>query len=137
MPLPVLRRLAVVALALLGLTACGGSEGAPPPRPAQSAVVWAVGDADGDQASAVTGQIARSGRVDRVLYLGDIYEDGFAEDFRRFFAPAYGRFGRRLAPTPGNHEWENRDEGYLPYWQRVTGRPIPPWYSFRSGGWTS
>jgi hypothetical protein len=101
------------------------------------AVVWAVGDgADGsDEGRAVAGRIAR-GPVDRLLYLGDVYDDGTAEEFREHYAPAYGRLARITAPVTGNHEADNETSGYDPYWRRVHGATPPDWYAFRAGGWT-
>ena len=104
--------------------------------PAPRAVVWAVGDgADGgDAAKAVVARM-RAGRIDRLLYLGDVYDDGTAEEFRTNYAPVYGALARRTAPTPGNHEWPNRASGYDPFWRGVQGRRMPAYYSFRLGGW--
>ena len=113
--------------------------------PGDRAVLWAVGDgADGsDRAKAVAARIA-AGRVDRFLYLGDVYgsagiagvltADGSAEDFRERYHPVYGALAERTAPTPGNHEWARREEGYEPYWTRVHGPP-PTYYAFTAGGW--
>ena len=78
--------------------------------------------------------IAR-GKPDRMLYLGDVYDDGTREEFERNYKPAYGRFDSIAAPTPGNHDWHNRAEGYDPYWKAaglVTNRH---YYSFRTAGW--
>jgi hypothetical protein len=104
------------------------------PRPA--AVLWAVGDgADGSRAARAVVARMRTGRIDRLLYLGDVYDAGTAEDFRTHYAPVYGGLAGRTAPTPGNHEWQNRATGYRPYWRRVTGRRMPDFYGFRLGGW--
>jgi calcineurin-like phosphoesterase family protein len=108
----------------------------PPPSPAERAVVWAVGDGgDGSRgARRMAARIARD-RPDRFFYLGDVYQAGTASDFRRNYEPSYGRLKRITEPTPGNHDWTNRNSGYLPYWRRAKGRPQPWWYSFRLGGW--
>src|SRR5205085_1466889 len=45
------------------------------------------------------------------------------------------RLARRTAPTAGNHEWDNHDEGYDPYWRRVHGTRPPLAYAFRIAGW--
>jgi hypothetical protein len=139
-------RLAAVALAASAVAACavGGATIAPatgrgrPPAaaPARRAVLWAVGDGatGGVAARTVAGRIA-VGRVDRVLYLGDVYEHGTAGDFRRAYATTYGRLAARTAPTPGNHDWPNHATGYDPYWRRALGAPLPHWYAFRAGGW--
>jgi hypothetical protein len=150
------RRLAGPALAGLALLAAGCGErpreGRPDPRaPAaptretstfvpssarSPAVVWAVGDgADGGRrAHAVVRRIA-AGRPDRLLYLGDLYSGGGAEDYRRNYAPTYGRLARITAPTPGDNEWDSRASGYDPYWTRVHGRRPPHYYAFSLAGW--
>jgi hypothetical protein len=83
-------------------------------------------------------------RFDRLLYLGDVYGsglasivlgDGSAEDYRTRYVPLYGQFAARTAPTPGNHEWPRRGEGYEPYWRKVFGRTPPAFYALRIGGW--
>jgi hypothetical protein len=102
----------------------------------RTAVVWAVGDAadGGDRSHEVADMIAE-GKPDRVLYLGDVYDDGTQEQFAENYKPAFGRFDSITAPTPGNHDWRNRAQGYDPYWKAaglVTNRH---YYSFRAGGW--
>ena len=69
------------------------------------------------------------------LYLGDVYDDGTSEEFERNYRSVYGRLDRVAAPTPGNHEWPNAEEGYKPYWRGAKGRTLPSYYSFRAGGW--
>ncbi len=116
-----------------------------PSGPPGHAVVWAVGDgADGGGAAkAVTARIA-AGHPDRLLYLGDVYGptiqrllsgDGTAADYRDDYATTYGRLASLTAPTPGNHEWPRRGDGYEPYWRRVTGTTPPAYYAFTAGGW--
>ena len=110
------------------------------------AVVWAVGDgADGGAAGRAVAARIRAARVDRFLYLGDVYAptitgwlrgDGNAHDYRSRYAPLYGALAKRTAPTPGNHEWPQRGVGYEPYWRGVTGRTPPAYYGFRVAGWT-
>ena len=116
-----------------------------PSGPAGHAVVWAVGDgADGGSAGRAVAARIRAGRADRFLYLGDVYGpalagplrgDGNAADYRTRYAPLYGALGARTAPTPGNHEWPQRGEGYEPYWRRVLGATPPAYNAFRAGGW--
>jgi hypothetical protein len=95
-----------------------------------------VGDGanGGAEAKKLAGRIARS-RVDRFLYLGDVYASGTASDYERHYAPVYGRLASITAPTPGNHEWPNHRRGYDPYWKAVTGRAPPAYYAFTIGGW--
>jgi hypothetical protein len=109
---------------------------APAAAPARRALLWAVGDgANGSAAGrAVAARIAAT-RFDRLLYLGDVYENGTAADFRRHYATTYGRLAARTAPTPGNHDWPNHATGYDPYWRRALGARLPDWYAFRAGGW--
>jgi acid phosphatase type 7 len=137
---------AALAIGALACTACGSSPtgsapasagAAPvPDAPARHAVVWAVGDgADGgEDGRRVVARIA-AGRVDRLLYLGDVYEHGTRTDFAENYAPGYGRLAARTAPTPGNHDWPNHATGYDPYWRRALHRRVPSWYAFRAGGW--
>ena len=135
--------LAVVAAATV--IAAGGSVAPPHPVPNRAfpsaragtpAEVWAVGDAadDSDAARRLARRVIGA-RPDRLLYLGDVYERGTADEFERHYAPLYGPLANRTAPTPGNHDWPNHVEGYDRYWRKVTGHPTPPWYAFRVGGW--
>jgi hypothetical protein len=107
-----------------------------PSASAKTATVWAVGDgADGGQATLQVGQLVTAGKPDKFLYLGDVYETGTAAEFANNYAPAFGGLGRLTAPTPGNHEWPLRAQGYFPYWQGVFGRPLPSYYKFSLAGW--
>jgi hypothetical protein len=116
-----------------------------PSGPQERALVWAVGDgADGSvRAQRVVTRMRRK-RFDRVLYLGDVYGagllsvlrgDGTETDYRQRYDPVYGDFAARTAPTPGNHEWPQRADGYEPYWEGVFGKPPPAYYDFRVAGW--
>jgi acid phosphatase type 7 len=137
---------AAIAIAIAGgviLVTRGGGHTKTPrggsylgPVRGERAVIWAVGDgADGsDHARAVAARIAR-GPVDRVLYLGDVYDNGTAREFRANYAPTYGRLARVTAPTAGNHDAPNETSGYDPYWRGVHGTVPPDWYAFRAGGW--
>jgi calcineurin-like phosphoesterase family protein len=102
----------------------------------RTATVWAVGDgADGGPATLQVGQLVERGKPDRFLYLGDVYEHGTALDYSSHYALAFGVLAPLTAPTPGNHEWQLRAEGYLPYWRKIMGRSIPDYYKFSIGGW--
>lgn len=143
--------LGLATLLVVGITYAAialARRSAPPPRPVANrafrtairpdapATVWAVGDgADGGAAARAVARRIAAGRPDRVLFLGDVYPDGTASDFRGGFRSVYGSLARRTAPTPGNHDWPNHDVGYDPYWRSVTGAATPPWYAFRVGGW--
>jgi hypothetical protein len=130
---------AALALVVLG---CGAPESSPHrtlgsarlshPR----ATLWAVGDgADGGSvAKRLARRIARD-RPKRFLYLGDVYPGGSAADFRDRYATVYGGLARITAPTPGNHDWPARRDGYQPYWRGILGSKVPSWYQLRIGGW--
>ncbi len=146
---------AAVAIAGVVVLRARGGDGPPvrPPAarflasgPQRPATVWAVGDgADGGPRSRAVAARMAAGHPDRVLYLGDVYgsgglgglleADGSAADFRDHFAAVYGSLVARMAPTPGNHEWPRRGEGYEPFWHRVTGTTPPAWYAFDMAGW--
>lgn len=140
---PLAAVLAVLALALaLASQGCSGSKGGARGKSfvgsdvRKAATLWAVGDGpDGGSAARRVARLIRRDKPDRVLYLGDVYESGTRQEFQGNFAPLYGPLGKRLAPTPGNHDWPNHAEGYDPYWRGVIGRPVSHFYSFASGGW--
>ena len=83
------------------------------------------------------GNLIQRGRPDRVVYLGDVYEHGTADEFERNYRPAFGRFDKIAYPTPGNHDWPQHAEGYDPYWGKAN--PVVPtnrhYYRFKAGGW--
>ena len=97
------------------------------------AEVWAVGDANPPNSARMV-RVIRRADPDRILYLGDVYPDGTRDDFTRWATP-WRRLVRRIAPTPGNHEWERASEGYEPFWQDVTGEAPPTYYKFSAAGW--
>jgi acid phosphatase type 7 len=147
---PLAAVLAVVALLLVLTDGCGSesdeqpSTSTTPGTPGalvdsdarEHAVVWAVGDGpDGGADARDVARLIRRARPDRLLYLGDVYENGTAQEFARNYDRIYGRLARRTAPTPGNHDWFNHAEGYDVYWRRAHGKAVPAYYSFRTGGW--
>ena len=100
--------------------------------------VWAVGDGanEGRDDDVLAARIQREG-VDHFLYLGDVYETGTPREFADYYHPSFGRFKSITSPTPGNHEWPNRDEGYDPYWGPRVRQPGGGghYYSLDVGGW--
>jgi hypothetical protein len=100
------------------------------------AVVWAVGDGatDSPQAARVAQSIADAD-VDRLLYLGDVYDRGTSEEFETNYERTYGGLAALTAPTPGNHDAPRADQGYDPYWREALGAPTPSYYAFRVSGW--
>jgi len=131
--------LAAVALSLFRGKDSDSNGTARPTNP--PAVVWAVGDAaDGSSASRRLAQMIGDQRVDRLLYLGDVYGSGeFGDGTRRAFEerydPLYGELARDTAPTPGNHEWPQRDGAYDDYWRDAAGRRAEHFYAFHLAGW--
>ena len=124
----------IVILGCLALTGCGsgsGREATPDP----AVVVWAVGDGgDGGESSRQVAQLIARDEPDQVIYLGDVYESGSAEEFRVFgedFAPLL----TRMWPTPGNHDWPNHADGYDPFWRKALGRPLAHRYERSAAGW--
>jgi hypothetical protein len=107
-----------------------------PSRRKRRSVVWAVGDAaDGSTAAESVAAMISSHRVDRLLYLGDVYETGTRQEFQANYRPIYGGLGEVTAPTIGNQEWANVARGYVPYWSAVRGTPPPLRYGFAVSGW--
>jgi acid phosphatase type 7 len=130
---PPVRPAAAVGLAALALAGCASAS---PARRPSRAEVWAVGDGAAQTRPARrVARLVRRSRPDRLLYLGDVYPSGRAVDFRRVYHPLYGALARRTLPTPGNHDWPNARQGYLPYWRQVLGHPIRSYYTAEAGEW--
>jgi Calcineurin-like phosphoesterase len=131
--------LAVAAVSLL--RGSDSDSGGTVPPSGSSAVLWALGDAaDGTAASRQLADMIGDQRVDRLLYLGDVYGssefgDGTRQAFEEHYDPLYGELARRTAPTPGNHEWPQRDGAYDDYWRTAGGRPAEHFYAFDVAGW--
>ena len=99
--------------------------------------VWAVGDAavPGLEDEALASRIASKG-IDRLLYLGDVYENGTAMEYATNYASSWDRFKQITSPAPGNHEWPNRAAGYDPYWGALAPRNGGGhYYSLNIDGW--
>jgi calcineurin-like phosphoesterase family protein len=101
-----------------------------------NAVIWAVGDGASDSPSgARVAQLIADAGVDRLLYLGDVYDRGTPQEFNANYEQTYGGLSHLTAPTPGNHDAPLAKEGYGPYWQKALGAPTPAYYAFRVSGW--
>jgi 3',5'-cyclic AMP phosphodiesterase CpdA len=72
-----------------------------------------------------------------ILLTGDIaYMNGSADEFRRCFDPDFGRFGNRLRPTPGNHDYGTPNaDGYFGYFGPRAGSDRRGFYAFRAASW--
>jgi hypothetical protein len=114
----------------------GGGSTWVPSRARPRSIVWAIGDgADGGADGRAVANLVASRRVDRFVYLGDVYETGTQAEFDSNYRPLYAHFDAIGAPTIGNHEWGNVATGYVPYWAAARGSPPPLWYSFSVSGW--
>jgi hypothetical protein len=125
----VVKRSLLILILVVAALAC--------PDPAAAQTVWAVGDgaAAGADDEAVAARI-QAEAIDRFLYLGDVYDRGTAREFATRYESAFGRFKPITNPTPGNHEWSNRAEGYDAYWGSGVRQPDGGhWYSFDLNDW--
>lgn len=144
--------LVLLAVGLLALPGCQALDAllARLPAPGEH-VVYAVGDAAAegyvDMSSRLAAQVPLpSEGLEAFLYLGDVYQTGFPDDFLRYDA-AFGSAGRDLrsktAAVLGNHESGNRAVGWIPYWTGSLVKPWagtltqtdPPYYAFTVGSW--
>lgn len=132
------RRPGLLALVAAGtiLAACGEQRAPAPAAQGGAVTVWAVGDgATGSDDARALGERIAADRPARLLYLGDVYPDGTREDFEERYDPVYGALAAVTEPTPGNHEWPTRAQGYVPYWTEAKGRRPPEFYAFELAGW--
>ena len=98
-----------------------------------------------------TADLARALDPDAVLPLGDnVYETGTSAEFRRGYAPTWGRLKSISYPVPGNHEYgytggsgaPSGAQGYFSYFGDRS-HPLQPgcrsqcdsWYSYNLGNW--
>ena len=150
--------LAVVAVALAGLAACGSQAGgttstlvttatpvaAVQPAPGRVQVV-SVGDlacAPGQSASAygcqqaATARLATRMRPVAALLPGDLqYETAAANEWSSFDA-SWGKVPFRLRPAPGNHEYATPGAaGYYDYFGKRAGPSRRGWFAFDLGRW--
>lgn len=72
-----------------------------------------------------------------VAVLGDsVYEIGSDDEYRRCYAPSWGRFKGRTRPAVGNHEYGTPGAaGYFRYFGAAAGPPGRGYYAYRLGSW--
>jgi acid phosphatase type 7 len=123
--------LAVMAAAAVLLVPSAARTAAPFPQ------LLAAGDiascrSSGDEATARL----LDGLRGTILALGDtVYERGTDEEYRRCYAPSWGRHRGRTRPAVGNHEYGAPGAaGYFRYFG-ASARPPKGWYSFDLAGW--
>ena len=96
---------------------------------------WAFGDAGKGAASKPVSKLIGSKRFNYLLYLGDVYESGTAQEFVDNYDRNFGRFSSRTVPVIGNHEFDNRETGFDPYWVSKRGKAPPRYRTFLASGW--
>jgi hypothetical protein len=97
--------------------------------------VVAAGDIGKSPSSGeLTADLVEAAAPDAVLTLGDnAYDSGTLGEYRRNYAPTWGRFKRITRPVPGNHEYGTRDAaGYFAYFRRQVARSHSAW---NAGAW--
>ena len=142
----VTRRIAICA-AVLALAACRTVMPLPPGAAVTSwpneVTIVAAGDiADcrhvSPEFSAAAQTAALVAATDAaVLTIGDnTYPIGAYAEFADCFEPTWGRFGSKLRPSPGNHDYQTPDAaGYYAYFGDRAGPGRRGYYSFDLNGW--
>ncbi len=66
---------------------------------------------------------------------GNAYEEDEARrEYREWFAPSWGRFGDKLRPAPGNHDFmASYGRAYFEHFGAIAGDPEQGWYSYDIG----
>jgi hypothetical protein len=72
-----------------------------------------------------------------VFTVGDnVYWSGTAREFKKCYAPSWGRHKERTRPALGNHEYVTAGAaGYFGYFGAAAGDPSKGYYSYDRGGW--
>jgi hypothetical protein len=97
-------------------------------------VVFVIGDAIGGGASPeVFAQATED--ADAIVYLGDCYLEGTAAEWEKLDLDYPAWVKPLMRPTPGNHDWPNRAEGYDQYFASLGLPNDAHHYSFRVGAW--
>ena len=103
----------------------------PAPRTATLVAVGDMADCKTTDDSAVARVILRTAGT--LALLGDtVYEYGTADEYRRCYAPVFGRFLRRSRAALGNHEYGmGNADAAIAYF----GLPRRGYYSYELGAW--
>lgn len=113
---------------------------APPPQPQ---VLIGAGDIsvcgiDDDQKTArIIDRLIEQYPQAEIFTAGDnAQSSGAVEEYTSCFDKSWGRFKNRIHPSPGNHDWYNRDgEGYFDYFGATAGKKGLGYYSYNLGVW--
>jgi 3',5'-cyclic AMP phosphodiesterase CpdA len=106
--------------------------------PGDSVVVLAAGDI---ASCATPGDELTAAVLDTIpgliLALGDnAYRDGSAAEYRRCYAPTWGRHLERTRAAPGNHDYHTPGAAaFYAYYGERAGPAGRGWYSFDVGAW--
>ena len=103
-------------------------------------VLVAAGDIHGDCAASQAGATAQTidaSGANAVVANGDLTNTGSLYQMDNCFGSTWGRFGARLYPVLGNHEYDQTAgaQGYFSYFGPRAGSPSQGWYSFDLGTW--
>ena len=80
--------------------------------------------------------LARSNNAVAFTAGDNAYQDGSLEEYRRCYAPSWGRFLDRTLPVAGNHEYGTPGAaGYFAYFGKRAGDARAPWRSVMKGAW--
>ena len=87
-------------------------------------------------AKIVEAVLARSANALAFTAGDNAYSNGTLEEFRRCYAPTWGRFLERTAPVAGNHEYNTKGAaGYFAYFGKRAGSRETPWRALTKGAW--
>lgn len=116
------------------------------PKPGEHVLVGAGDIADcrgvaADATAKIVEEVLKHSANALAFTAGDnAYNDGTLEEFRRCYAPTWGRFIDRTAPVSGNHEWNTKGAaGHFAYFGKRAGTSTKPWRALKKGAdgnWT-
>lgn len=113
------------------------------PKPGEHVLVGAgdIADCSGTGAADATARIVEQVLAGSAFALaftaGDnAYQRGTLDEFRRCYAPTWGRFLDRTVPVAGNHEYlTDGAAGHFAYFGKRAGDARTPWRSITKGDW--
>jgi hypothetical protein len=110
----------------------------PGPLPGGEVVIAGAGDiAASNMAAAATAGVLEAINPALVYTLGDnVYPDGSATGYSKYYAPTWGRFKPKTRPIPGNHDYMQPGAGpYFAYFGALAGTPGSGYYAYSAGSW--
>ncbi|TWP54076.1 alkaline phosphatase [Lentzea tibetensis] len=84
-----------------------------------------------------TAKLVEGIKPQHVLTVGDNqYDNGTLEEYLTYYDKTWGKFKAITRPTPGNHEWYDKLNGYKSYFGNAIATPQgKPYYSWEIGDW--